>query len=232
MGQSVIPLSLPSNNFSTAIDITSYTSTRYIFPSDGYLQVSAGMAGNTRAGVQVYSADDVASFTIGGYSNSTYPAWSTYVRKGMKAKTVYAQNGGKILFYPLVSGNWAQSSDLETSPITYTDGMWTVVKYDDGRAEVFGKKTFTNVASAQWATSGIYYIQLTPDAYPSGLFTSVTVAFAQSVSSSDFVTSARNQNYGGSNLSLTNPPQILGIRPGSVGSDTFTGMWHTIGRWK
>ncbi|MBQ7670253.1 MAG: hypothetical protein IJS45_05985 [Clostridia bacterium] len=58
-------------------------------------------------------------------------------------------------------------ADFVTS--TYTDGMWTVVKYYSGRAECFGAST-ENLFPA--ASGGLYAADVAPKSYPPGLFLS------------------------------------------------------------
>lgn len=87
------------------IDISSYTSTSnaYIIPEDGYINAYAGASTNSVATVKIYGpTSDNSYIRMGGYSNSTYPSWLIYVKKGMKAITEKAENGGVIRYYPLV----------------------------------------------------------------------------------------------------------------------------------
>lgn len=89
------------HDITTYVDLASYTSTWYTFPTDGYLTASCGSASNAIAVGRVGGSSLNATLIIGGYGNSTYGSWSCFVRAGMKAQAVRLENGGTLYFRPL-----------------------------------------------------------------------------------------------------------------------------------
>jgi hypothetical protein len=90
------------NNMGTSVNLASYTSTFYTFPTDGYVMVNAGAASTSKAIVRIYPANESTNISIGGWNTGNYPSWATFVRKGMKAKVATLENQGTIYFYPLI----------------------------------------------------------------------------------------------------------------------------------
>lgn len=93
-----------SNKGGTTVDISSYTSSKYTTPSDGYVRIAQSLSSATLANqisVNIYSSDDVL---VSGMRIWTYPEISTcYVKKGMKIM-VYQNNSSSssIIFTPMV----------------------------------------------------------------------------------------------------------------------------------
>lgn len=83
------------------VDISSYTSDYYTFPSDGYIECNAGAVSNAQASARIFGNSGNNYFQLGGIGNGTYSSWSCAVRKGMRAKVVLLQNTGKVYFSPL-----------------------------------------------------------------------------------------------------------------------------------
>ena len=85
--------------------LDSYTSSDYTFPSDGYLSVACNAAANASAFATIKDSSGNSFALIGsGNSNGTYPAWSTFVKKGMKVRTAEVANGGHVYFNPIGGG--------------------------------------------------------------------------------------------------------------------------------
>lgn len=91
-----------SNGFASTVNLASYTSSNYTFPSDGYVVASCGSASNSKAVVQIYDRTANMNFTIGGWGNGTYMAHAMFVKKGMQARAVTIENNGVAYFCPLV----------------------------------------------------------------------------------------------------------------------------------
>ena len=91
-----------SRNLSSYVDISSYTTNPYTFPSDGYLLASCAATSNAKAIVEVYGADGNTSnsFRMGGWSNGAYGTWACLVKEGMKAKVITLENSGRVMFLP------------------------------------------------------------------------------------------------------------------------------------
>ena len=89
------------HDITTYVDLSSYTSTWYTFPTDGYITASCGSASNSIAVGRVGGSSLNVTFSIGGYGNGTYGSWTTFVRAGMKAQAVRLENGGTFFFRPL-----------------------------------------------------------------------------------------------------------------------------------
>lgn len=92
---------LTKHDITTYVDLASYTSTWYTFPSDGYLTASCGSSSNSIAIGRVGGSSLNATFSFGGYGNGTYGSWTTFVRAGMKAQAVRLENSGTLYFRPL-----------------------------------------------------------------------------------------------------------------------------------
>ena len=108
-----------------------------------------------------------------------------------------------------------------------TSGIWTYRKWNSGIAECWGYKTISTTF-ASWGSW--YYISVTGDNYPTGLFTTVTSVQGQlTVSNADTISSIGQRP---ANLAVT-APTITGVRPTSP-SGTYSGYgyWHAIGKWK
>ena len=86
------------NTSGTSVTLNSYTSDKYTFPSDGYLQARAASGNYITA--FVYDANDTQMF-VEGQSTAGDSFYSTvFVRKGMKTK-IDDISGGTLLFIPL-----------------------------------------------------------------------------------------------------------------------------------
>jgi len=108
-----------------------------------------------------------------------------------------------------------------------TSGIWTYRKWNSGIAECWGYKTISTTF-ASWGSW--YYISVTGENYPTGLFTLVTSVQGQlTVNDADTISSiVRRPN----DMKVT-APNITGIRPTSAaGTYTGYGYWHTVGKWK
>lgn len=87
---------LSKHTAGTSVDLTSYTSSYYTFPSDGYLKAYTGGASTDRIVVKVGSFGNI--LIARGTDNSVN---SLFVRKGMQAK-IDSSNGSVALeFIPL-----------------------------------------------------------------------------------------------------------------------------------
>lgn len=108
-----------------------------------------------------------------------------------------------------------------------TSDIWTYRKWNSGIAECWGYKTISTTF-ASWGSW--YYISVTGDNYPTGLFTIVTSVQGQlTVSNADTISSIVQRSV---NLAVT-APNITGVRP-TAPSGTYTGYgyWYAIGKWK
>ena len=92
---------LEDDKFGTVVDLASYTSTKYVCVSDGFVVASCGARGDAKAIARVYDSTESNNFNIGGWGNNTYATFSCFVKKGMKLQAVTIENSGTIKFYPL-----------------------------------------------------------------------------------------------------------------------------------
>lgn len=92
---------LEDDKFGTVVDLSSYTSTKYVCVSDGFVVASCGARGDAKAIARVYDSTESNNFNIGGWGNNTYATFSCFVKKGMKLQAVTIENSGTIKFYPL-----------------------------------------------------------------------------------------------------------------------------------
>lgn len=88
------------NKLNNAVNITSYTSTDYVFPSDGYLVLNATSTTTTFIRGRIEAANDISftfscSYHLGNSSNALY------VKKGMEYRTMQNENNGVAAFYAL-----------------------------------------------------------------------------------------------------------------------------------
>lgn len=81
------------------INITSYTSTEYTFPSDGYAYMSCPSSTSSSIAVRIYGSNGKYLYLA---FNGTYQYDMVFVKKGMKAKVVSQSNEGQLLFYPII----------------------------------------------------------------------------------------------------------------------------------
>ena len=90
------------NEIGATVEITSYTSTFYTVPSDGYVTASCTGQSASKMIAQVVG-NTTANYPVqfGGWGNGTYGSWSMFVRKGMRVKVITVENGGKLYFRPL-----------------------------------------------------------------------------------------------------------------------------------
>ena len=90
-----------ANNLGNRGDITAYTTSKYVVPSDGYLYLIAGSTSTTYISAEVYGANESNKIiTTATFSHSnTYN--SLYVKKGMKILIAVNNNGGVAYFAPL-----------------------------------------------------------------------------------------------------------------------------------
>lgn len=107
-----------------------------------------------------------------------------------------------------------------------TSGIWTYRKWNSGIAECWGYKNISTTF-ASWGSW--YYISVTGDNYPTGLFTLVTSVQGQlTVSNADTISSIVSRT---ASMAIT-APNITGVRP-TLPTGTHTGFayWHAIGKW-
>lgn len=85
-----------------SVTIDAYSASDYVFPADGYLFVACNAAYNASAFATIKDRNGTSIALVGcGNANGTYSAWSTYVKKGMRARTAEVANGGHVYFLPL-----------------------------------------------------------------------------------------------------------------------------------
>ena len=97
-----------ANIISYSADITSYTSSKYTIPGDGYIVYSGGGTVNTGVVLRVYGPSDNDHY-IRLYLITTYvnlgPRVGTFVRKGMRVRvestTEIGISGGAVWYYQL-----------------------------------------------------------------------------------------------------------------------------------
>ena len=89
--------------FGSGVDLSSYTGTNYYtFPCDGYVVCNCGASANAKAFGRIYDpTHNSPHVPVGGWSNSAYPTWSCFVKKGMRWLTVTLENSGQVAFVPL-----------------------------------------------------------------------------------------------------------------------------------
>ena len=88
---------LSKNKLEGAVDISSYTSTFYTCPSDGYAYAQDNN-NNTTIYIQIWSSDEL-NYTQIIVANGA--CQSVFVRKGMKLKVTMVGGTGRTRFYPL-----------------------------------------------------------------------------------------------------------------------------------
>lgn len=92
---------LDANNLDTAVNITSYTTTKYVAPSDGYLELAATASQSTRIRATIYGADGTNSIALSVTYNQINSFNSVYVKKGMKIAITTNENNGVAFFVPI-----------------------------------------------------------------------------------------------------------------------------------
>lgn len=92
---------LDANNLGTVVNITSYTTTKYVAPSDGYLQLSATASTDTKMKATIYGADETNGFALSVTYNQINSFNSVYVKKGMKIAITTNENNGIAYFVPI-----------------------------------------------------------------------------------------------------------------------------------
>lgn len=92
---------MDANNLGTSVNITSYTTTKYVAPSDGYLQLTATSSTNTRIRATVYGADEANGFGLSVTYNQTNSFNCVFIKKGMKIAITINENSGVAYFVPL-----------------------------------------------------------------------------------------------------------------------------------
>lgn len=90
-----------ANDLGSVINISSYTSNFYTFPSDGYIRADASGGASQTARADIYGRTNSTPFRIGVSGGNSYPVITTYVRKGMRCKVVSVTNGGTVTFFPI-----------------------------------------------------------------------------------------------------------------------------------
>lgn len=86
------------NTFEAAVDITSYTSTEYVAPNDGYVVI--GTNTSSTIGIRVYSASNNNYFSSYSVNGNTIPC---FVKRGMRIRvTDMAGNSYYARYYKLV----------------------------------------------------------------------------------------------------------------------------------
>lgn len=91
-----------ANKAGTRVILSSYTGgSIYTFPSDGYLTVRATAASNAEAWASIMDADGNAIGDIGSAAGTTYPAFTVFVKKGMKVTVTRINSNGSVHFTPM-----------------------------------------------------------------------------------------------------------------------------------
>lgn len=93
---------LQNHEYGSAVDLSSYTSSYYTFPCDGFVICSCASSSNAKAIGRLYDSDSTSPYVpIGGWGNGTYASWSCFVKKGMRFQTITLESSGTITFIPL-----------------------------------------------------------------------------------------------------------------------------------
>lgn len=92
---------LNANNLSGRVDITAYTTSKYVAPSDGYLYLIAGSTSSTYISAEVYGSNEGNKIITTATFNNSNTYNSLYVKKGMKILIIANNNGGAAYFVPL-----------------------------------------------------------------------------------------------------------------------------------
>lgn len=93
---------LGNNIIGTTVNISSYTTTAYVVPSDGYVQLAATSTTTTRIRAVLYGADASNSISISAAYTLGNTFNSIFVRKGMRIKITDNTNNGLVYFAPLL----------------------------------------------------------------------------------------------------------------------------------
>ena len=89
-----------NNNLGTGVNLSSYTTTYYECPYDGYLQVTGGSSGDTL--IRIYSKDNNNEVPVRAKGDGS-TIITVFVRKGMRLSRFSASGGGGASFFPLSS---------------------------------------------------------------------------------------------------------------------------------
>ena len=89
---------MTNNNLDDYVYITSYTSTPYVFPKDGYVDLTCPDSTSSSIGVRIYGAND--KYIYQGI-NGTYQYRLFFVRKGMKLQVMQKSGNAQAIFYGL-----------------------------------------------------------------------------------------------------------------------------------
>jgi hypothetical protein len=90
--------SLSQNNLDSSLNITSYTSTPYVFPKDGYVDLHCPDGTSSSLAVRIFGANDTYLYQA---LNGTYQYRLFFVRKGMKLLVTQKSGNAQALFYGL-----------------------------------------------------------------------------------------------------------------------------------
>ena len=88
------------NNFGSVVSLDTYTSSDYTIPSDGYVLCNCSASSTSKAIADVYGASS-GVLRFGGWSNSAYPVYTCFVKKGMRVRVVVLENSGHVNYFPL-----------------------------------------------------------------------------------------------------------------------------------
>ncbi len=95
---------ITKNKKGTTVNLNSYTSTMYTFPSDGYITCVGNYGIEATAMAEVYdSTGNNRLFYLGDSKQGSYSVYTTFVRKGMKCTHVSISDNGNVYFIPLIS---------------------------------------------------------------------------------------------------------------------------------
>ena len=90
--------SLTNNNLDDYVYITSYTSTPYVFPKDGYVDLTCPDSTSSSIAVRIYGANDKYLYQA---LNGTYQYRLFFARKGMKLLVMQKSGNAQAIFYGL-----------------------------------------------------------------------------------------------------------------------------------
>lgn len=120
--------------------------------------------------VDFTEAASVANITSGSTLSALFGQILKNQNDFLDADTIEAAENAGILSGGLILLNDILQLCLQYAPVEVgTEGIWTYVKYADGRAECYGQQSINWGTGVAWM-GGYYHTQIGTTAFPSGLF--------------------------------------------------------------
>ena len=92
---------ITANKVGTGIDLSTYSSSLFTAPSDGYVTINSTSASSGTAICGIYGAIGESSFGFSLNANGQWQGNMVFIKKGMRVKTIYLPTNFVIAFVPL-----------------------------------------------------------------------------------------------------------------------------------